>query len=169
MDSKRRTGYLVRQSSEHAGLRASLSTVYNPFADGYARMSQNDPGSAFNLPLILLRQCRGGEFLCHAENGIVPRGTRFRLGRKPEPRSLSTWRDVTIGPAIIPRWAISVPWSLNSGRLTQLPVSTESGEVHVLVAAWWQMWITKKNLALLRSRTPRPNDTKIGRAETSCS
>jgi transposase InsO family protein len=75
MDSKRRTGYLVRQSSEHAGLRASLSTVYNPFADGYARMSQNDPGSAFNLPLILLRQCRGGEFLCPAENGIVPRGT----------------------------------------------------------------------------------------------
>src|SRR4029079_8136307 len=46
MDSKRGAGYLVRQSSGHAGLRASLSTVYNPFADGYARMSQNDPVSA---------------------------------------------------------------------------------------------------------------------------
>jgi hypothetical protein len=52
MDSKRGAGYLVRQSSGHAGLRASLSTVYNPFADGYARMSQNDPVSAFNPAAI---------------------------------------------------------------------------------------------------------------------
>ncbi len=53
-------------------------------------------------------------------------------GRKPEPRSLSIWRDCIIEPVSTPPWALSVRWSSNSGLLSQPAGSTESGEVQEL-------------------------------------
>lgn len=44
--------------------------------------------------------------------------------------------DFIIGPADIPRWAISAPWRSNSGRLSQSAVSTKPGEVHL----GWNMY-----------------------------
>ena len=61
---------------------------------------------------------------------LVDGAPRIRPGRKPAPRSLNMWRGFTIGPVVIPRWAISALWNSNGGPLSQPAVSTEPGEVH---------------------------------------
>jgi len=56
-------------------------------------------------------------------------------GKTRAPRSLHVLRDFIIGPAVIPRCAISAPWSSNKGRLSQPAVSTKPREVHTPHAA----------------------------------
>jgi putative transposase len=87
------------------------------------RCSMSRPGNCWDNAVV-------ESFFATLKTELI-RGRPYHTRQDARTEVFAYQEDFLIGPVDIPPWAISAPWSSNSGPLSQPAVSTKPGEVQV--------------------------------------